>query len=70
MGAKISSKIDVLTSLLDKVDNLIIGGGMAYTFASSMGGVVGKSLLESEKTPIAKQIIKKAKRKNVKLGFC
>ena len=66
-GAKISSKIDVLTSLLDKVDNLIVGGGMAYTFASSMGGVVGKSLLEAEKTPIAEQIIKKAKRKNVKL---
>ena len=66
-GAKISSKIDVLTSLLDKVDNLIIGGGMAYTFARSIGGVVGKSLLESEKTSLARQIIKKAKSKNTRL---
>ena len=66
-GAKISSKIDVINSLIDKVENLIIGGGMAYTFVKSIGGDVGDSILETEKTHLAKEIIQKAKRKNVNL---
>tara|TARA_B100000927_G_scaffold123818_1_gene99813 strand:+ start:2191 stop:3387 length:1197 start_codon:yes stop_codon:yes gene_type:complete len=66
-GAKISSKIEVIKSLLNKVDNLIIGGGMAYTFAKSMGGSIGNSIIEEEKITIALEIIQTAKRKNVNL---
>jgi phosphoglycerate kinase len=66
-GAKITGKIDVITSLLDKVDNLIIGGGMAYTFAKAMGGEIGKSLVEDEKVSLAKQLIEDAKKKGVAL---
>ena len=53
-GAKISGKIDVITALLDKVDTLIIGGGMAYTFAKAMGGNIGNSLVEEGKIDLAK----------------
>ena len=66
-GAKISGKIDVITSLLNKVDNLIIGGGMAYTFAKAMGGNIGNSLVENDKVDLAKSIIKKAKKVGVNL---
>jgi phosphoglycerate kinase len=66
-GAKITGKIDVITSLFDKVDNLIIGGGMAYTFAKAMGGKIGKSLIEEEKVSLAKQLIEDAKKKGVRL---
>ena len=66
-GSKISGKIDVITSLLDKVDNLIIGGGMAYTFAKAMGGNIGNSLIELDKIDLAKSIINKVKNKDVKL---
>jgi len=66
-GAKISSKIEVIKSLLNKVDNLIVGGGMAYTFAKSMGGSIGNSILEEDKINVALEIIQIAKRKNVNL---
>ena len=66
-GAKISSKIDVLISLLNSVDKLIIGGGMAYTFIASKKGAVGKSLVEDNKIKAALEIIKKAKENNVDL---
>ena len=66
-GSKISGKIDVITSLLDKVDNLIIGGGMAYTFAKAMGGNIGNSLVEFDKIDLAKSIINKVKNKDVNL---
>ncbi len=66
-GAKITGKIDVIRSLLDKVDNLIIGGGMAYTFAKAMGGEIGRSLFEEEKVFLAKELIDEAKNKGVKL---
>ncbi len=65
-GAKVSSKIDVITHLLDKVDILIIGGGMGYTFFKSMGYNVGKSILEEDKLDVAREIIAKAKEKGVK----
>ena len=66
-GAKITEKINVITALLDKVDNLIIGGGMAYTFAKSMGANIGNSLVEDEKIELAKQLIELAKRKGVNI---
>ena len=66
-GAKITGKIDVVRSLFDKVDNLIIGGGMAYTFAKAMGGEVGKSLVEHEKVELAMGLIKEAKKRGVNL---
>ena len=66
-GAKISGKIDVITSLLEKVDVLIIGGGMAYTFAKAMGGKIGNSLFEEDKIDLAKSIIKKSTELGVKL---
>lgn len=66
-GAKITGKIDVITALFDKVDNLIIGGGMGYTFAKAMGGEIGRSLVEKEKVFLAKKLIAKAKEKNVNL---
>ena len=66
-GAKISSKIDVLISLLNSVDKLIIGGGMAYTFIAAKKGEVGKSLVEDNKIKAALEIIKKAKENNVDL---
>jgi len=66
-GAKISGKIDVITSLLEKVDSLIIGGGMAYTFAKAMGGKTGTSLVEENRVGLAKFIIKKSTELGVKL---
>jgi phosphoglycerate kinase len=66
-GAKISDKILIIEQLLDKVDNLLIGGGMAYTFAVAQGGHVGSSLLEADKVELAKQLIAKAKEKGVNL---
>ena len=65
-GAKVSSKIGVITNLIDKVDALIIGGGMSYTFAKAMGGTVGNSLLEEDKIDLAKEIMQKAADKGVK----
>lgn len=66
-GAKVSSKIPIIEFLLDKTDNLVIGGGMAYTFAKAQGGKIGKSLVEDEFLKTAQQIIQKAKEKNVNL---
>ena len=66
-GAKVSSKISVIENLLDKVDTLIIGGGMAYTFAKAQGGNVGNSLLEADYCEYALNMIKKAEEKGVKL---
>ncbi len=66
-GAKVSDKITVIENLMNKVDTLIIGGGMSYTFSKSNGFEVGNSLLEADKIDVAKTIIKKAKEKNIKL---
>lgn len=66
-GAKVSDKIGVIENLIDKVDTLIIGGGMAYTFAKAMGGNIGKSLLEEDKVELAKELMAKAKAKGVEL---
>ncbi|KAF5069529.1 Phosphoglycerate kinase [anaerobic digester metagenome] len=66
-GSKVSDKINVINNLLDKVDTLIIGGGMAYTFAVAKGGKVGDSLLEADKVVYAKEMIDKAEEKGVKL---
>ncbi|MBO4888704.1 MAG: phosphoglycerate kinase [Firmicutes bacterium] len=66
-GAKVSSKISVINNLLDKVDILIIGGGMAYTFAKAQGGKIGKSLCEDDYLDYALEMLKKAEDKGVKL---
>jgi len=66
-GAKVSSKITILERLLDKVDNLIVGGGMAYTFVKAQGGKVGNSLVEDDFLEIARKIIADAKTKGVNL---
>lgn len=66
-GAKVSSKISVIENLLDKVDTLIIGGGMAYTFMAGLGEEVGKSLLEEDYKEYAVNMMKKAEEKGVKL---
>jgi phosphoglycerate kinase len=66
-GAKVSDKIMVINKLLDKVDTLIIGGGMAYTFFAAQGWGVGTSLLEKDKIEVAKETLEKAKAKGVKL---
>lgn len=66
-GAKISDKILIIEKLLDKVDNLIIGGGMSYTFFKAMGGRIGSSLVEEDKLELAKSLIKQAKEKGVNL---
>lgn len=66
-GAKVSSKIGVLENLLDKVDNMIIGGGMAYTFVKANGGKIGNSICEDDQMEVAKAIEKKAKEKGVNL---
>lgn len=66
-GAKVSSKITIISRLLDSVDNLIIGGGMTYTFVKAMGGNIGNSLVENDKLELALEIIKLAKEKNVSL---
>ena len=64
-GAKVSDKIGVITALLDKIDVLIIGGGMAYTFTNALGYSIGNSLCEPDKLELAKDIMAKAKEKNV-----
>jgi phosphoglycerate kinase len=66
-GAKISDKILIIERLLDKVDNLIIGGGMSYTFSKAKGGNIGKSLLEADKQDLTLELIEKAKAKGVNL---
>lgn len=66
-GAKISGKIDVITNLLGKVDALLIGGGMAYTFYKAEGIAIGKSLLEEDKVDLAGEILAQAKKRGVKL---
>lgn len=66
-GAKVSDKIGVIDSLLDKVDTLMIGGGMAYTFFKAQGYEVGNSICELDKLDLAKQAMEKAKEKGVKL---
>lgn len=66
-GAKISDKILIIERLLEKVDHLIIGGGMAYTFFKALGGNVGKSLVEEDKLDLAKSLIQQAKQKGVEL---
>lgn len=66
-GAKVSDKIGVIDSLLEKVDTLIIGGGMAYTFFKAQGYEVGKSLCELDKLDLAKDLMKKAEEKGIKL---
>ena len=66
-GAKVSDKINVINNLLNKADTIIIGGGMAYTFAKAKGGSIGQSLLEADKQEYALEMIAKAKEKGVKL---
>ncbi len=66
-GAKVSDKLGVINNLLEKVDTLIIGGGMAYTFTVAGGGQVGQSLLEADKVDYAREMMEKAEKKGVKL---
>ena len=66
-GAKVSSKITIIESLLDKVDHLIIGGGMVYTFTKAMGGIVGDSICEPDYCDYALELMNKAKQKDVKI---
>ncbi len=66
-GAKVSDKINVINNLLEKVDTLIIGGGMAYTFLKAQGYTVGSSLVEEDKVEYAKEMLAKAEEKGVKL---
>ena len=66
-GAKVSDKIGVINNLLEKADTIIIGGGMAYTFAKAQGGSIGKSLCENDKLDYALEMIEKAKKNGVKL---
>ncbi len=65
-GAKVSDKIGVITNLMEKVDTLIVGGGMAYTFFAALGHTVGTSLLEADKIDLAKEMMAKAEAKGVK----
>jgi phosphoglycerate kinase len=64
-GAKVSSKITIIENILDKIDHLIIGGGMAFTFIKAQGGKIGGSLVEEDKQELALEILQKAKEKNV-----
>jgi phosphoglycerate kinase len=66
-GAKVSDKILVIEKMLDKVDNLIIGGGMSFTFTKAMGGKIGKSLVEEDKIELTKELLKKARDKGINL---
>jgi phosphoglycerate kinase len=66
-GAKVSGKISIITNLLDKVDNIIIGGGMSYTFAKALGGKVGSSLVEDDRIQTALDILVAARDKNVSI---
>lgn len=65
-GAKVSDKIEVIENLIDKVDTLLIGGGMAFTFYKAMGYEIGKSIVEADKVELAAEILKKAEEKKVK----
>ncbi|HPF09972.1 MAG TPA: phosphoglycerate kinase [Flavobacteriaceae bacterium] len=66
-GAKVSSKITIIENILDKVDHLIIGGGMAFTFVKAQGGKIGNSLVEDDKQELALEILEKAKQKKVQV---
>jgi len=66
-GAKVSSKIDVIKNIIDKVDNIIIGGGMAFTFLKVKGGNIGDSLVENDKLDVAQEILNLAKSKNTRI---
>ena len=66
-GAKVSSKITVIENILDKVDHLIIGGGMSFTFIKAQGGKIGNSICEDDKMDLALEILKQAKAKNVEI---
>ena len=66
-GAKVSSKITVIENILDKVDHLIIGGGMTFTFVKAQGGSVGDSICEDDKMELALEILEKAAAKNVQI---
>ena len=68
-GSKVSSKIDIIMNLMDKVDNLIIGGGMGYTFIKAQGGKIGESLHEDDLMPEALNVIEEAKKKGVNLSL-
>jgi phosphoglycerate kinase len=66
-GSKVSSKIDIIKNLLDKVDNLILAGGMTYTFSKAFGGEIGISIVENDKLNLAREIVEEAKAKGVNL---
>ena len=66
-GAKVSSKIGVIENILDKVDHIIVGGGMTFTFIKALGGTIGNSLVEDDKIELALEIIAKAKEKNTQI---
>ncbi|MCL2814006.1 MAG: phosphoglycerate kinase [Oscillospiraceae bacterium] len=66
-GAKVSDKIGVITNLMDKVDSILIGGAMAYTFMKSIGGKIGNSLCENDKLELAKELLEKAESKKIKI---
>jgi phosphoglycerate kinase len=66
-GSKVSSKIEIINNLLDSVDNLILAGGMTYTFAKAFGGKIGNSIVEDDKLDLAKELVEKAKENGVNL---
>ena len=66
-GAKVSSKIPIIENIIDKVDQVIIGGGMAFTFVKALGGKIGDSICEEDKETLALSILKKAKKKKIKV---
>mgnify|MGYP000370679564 CR=1 FL=1 len=66
-GSKVSSKITIIENILDKVDHMIIGGGMTYTFVKALGGSIGNSICEDDKMELALEILKQAKEKNVQI---
>lgn len=66
-GSKVSTKIDIIKNLLDKVDNLILAGGMTYTFSKAFGGKIGDSIVENDKLDLAREIVEDAKAKGVNL---
>ncbi|PZQ86985.1 MAG: phosphoglycerate kinase, partial [Flavobacterium johnsoniae] len=66
-GSKVSSKITVIENILDKIDHMIIGGGMTFTFIKALGGKIGDSICEDDKMDLALEILKKAKEKNVEI---
>ena len=68
-GSKVSSKITIIKRLLDRVDNLIIGGGMSFTFIKALGGKIGNSIFEKDYVELAKEILALAKEKNVNIYF-